>query len=83
MSPLTVVEQLDVLRDLAASLCTGLVAPVMYQLILQRPPDTLHRRVVIAIALPAHGGNHAELPQLILIVVGTILGGFNRSTQHL
>ena len=74
MSPLPVVEQLDVLRDLAASLRTGLVAPVMYQLILQRPPDTLHRRVVIAIPLPTHGRGQAELPQLLLIVLRTIVG---------
>src|SRR5689334_6178070 len=82
MSPLPVVEHLDVLRDLAASVLTGLVAPVMHQLILQCPPETLHRRVVIAVALPAHGRGHAELPQLLLIVLSTILGGFNRSTQH-
>ncbi|QPD03642.1 MAG: hypothetical protein Nkreftii_001416 [Candidatus Nitrospira kreftii] len=74
MSPLTVVERLDVLRDLAASWLTGLVAPVMHQLIFQRPPETLHRRVVIAIPLPTHGRGHAELPQLLLIVLRTILG---------
>ena len=44
----------------------------MPQLILQRPPETLHRRLVSAIPLPTHGGGHAEL--LILIVLRTILG---------
>ena len=38
MPPLTVIEDLDVLRDLAPSLLTGLVATMMHQLILQRPP---------------------------------------------
>ena len=81
--PLSVLEGLDVLHDLAVSLRTGLVAPVMRQFILQRSPKTLHRRIVIAVALPTHGRNQAELPQLILIVLGTLLGGFNRSTQYL
>lgn len=74
MPPLTVIEDLDVLRDLSPSLLPCRISPLVDQLIFQCPPETLHRRVVIAIALPAHGGNHAELPQLILIVVGTILG---------
>jgi len=74
MSPLPVIEQLDVLRDLAASLLTGLVAPVMHQLILQCPSGTLHRRIVIAVALPTHGRGHAELSQPLLIVLRTILG---------
>jgi len=63
MPSLTVREDLDVLRDLAPRLLTGLVATMMYQLILQRAPETLHRRVVIAIALPTHEWDHAKLPQ--------------------
>ena len=74
MLPLAVVEHLDVLRNLSPSLLPRMISPMMHQLIFQCPPETLHRRVVIAIALSAHGGDHAELPQLILIVVGTILG---------
>jgi len=74
MPPLAVVEHLDVLRNLSPSLLPRIISPMVHQLIFQCPPETLHRRVVIAIALPAHGGDHAELPQLILIVVGTILG---------
>ena len=34
--PLSVGEDLDMLRDLALCLLTGLVAPVMYQFVLQR-----------------------------------------------
>ncbi len=73
MSPPTVIEELDGLRDLAPRLLPGFVATLMRQLILQRAPETLHRRVVIAIALPTHEGNHAELPQGGLICLGTIL----------
>ena len=74
MPPLTVIEELNVLRDLAPRLLPRIISPMMHQLIFQCPPETLHRRVVIAIALPAHGGDHADLPQLILIVLGTMIG---------
>ncbi len=74
MSPLTVVEQLNVLRDFPLGLLPRGIPPMMHQLILQRPPETLHRRIVIAVALPTHGRGHAELPQLRLIVLSTILG---------
>ena len=43
MLPLTVVEYLNVLRDLTPGLLARVVVPVVHQLILQRPPDTLHR----------------------------------------
>ena len=74
--PLPVIEDLDILRDLAVSLLTGLVATMMHQLILQRSSETLHRRVVITVTLPTHGRGHSELPQLLLIVSDTILGEF-------
>lgn len=60
MPPLMVIEDLDVLRDLAPRLLTGLVATMMHELILQRPPATLHRRVVMAIAPPTHGWDDNE-----------------------
>ena len=74
MPPLAVVEHLNVLRHLSPSLLPRIISPVMHQLSFQCPPETLHRGVVIAIPLPTHGGDHAPLPQLILIVVGTLLG---------
>jgi len=49
MSPLPVIEQFDILRELAPSLLTGFVATMMHQFILQRPPETLHGSVVIAV----------------------------------
>ena len=73
MSPLPVIEQLTIRRDLAPGLLPRGIPPVVHQLIFQRAPDTLHRGVVIAVALPTHGRGQAKLPQLILIVLGTIL----------
>lgn len=74
MPPLAVVEHLNVRRHLSPSLLPRRISPLMHQLSFQCPPDTLHRCVVIAIPLPTHGGNHAQLPQLMLIVIGTIVG---------
>lgn len=73
MPPLTGREELDGLRDLAPSLLTGLVATMLHPLLLQRPPDPLHRRVVRASPLPTHRGTHAERPQGGLIRLGTLL----------
>ncbi len=71
--PLPVIEALDVLGDLVPSLLTGLDAPVMHQFVLQGPPETLHRRIVVAVAAPTHGRNHATLAELLLVDLGTIL----------
>ena len=73
VSPLPVIKQLDVLRDLAPSLLTGFVAPMMHQFILQRSPETLHRGVVIAVPLPTHGRRQAILAEVLLVDLGTIL----------
>jgi hypothetical protein len=56
---------------------------VVRQVVLQYAPKTFHRCIVVAVASPTHGRGHATLAELILIGLGTILGGFNRSTQHL
>lgn len=56
MPSLTVIEELDVLRNLVSSLFTSLEMPVMHQFVLQRPPKTFHRRIVVAVASPTHGG---------------------------
>lgn len=46
MPPLTGVEALDGLRDLLPRLRTGLVATMRPQRMLERAPDSLHRRMV-------------------------------------
>jgi len=73
MPTLTVIEELDVLRDLLPSLLPCFIPPVVHQLILECSPETLYRRVILAVALPPHGRGQTELPQLRLIVLGTIL----------
>lgn len=61
MAALPMVKELNVLRDLTPRLVPGLIAPVMDQFILQRPPKTFHRRIVVTVAPPTHGRGHTEL----------------------
>lgn len=70
MAPLTVIEELDILRDLLPGLLPRGIPPVMHQFVLPRTPKTFHRGIVIAVASPTHGRDQAEL---MLMVLGTIL----------
>ena len=83
MPTLAVVEELNVLRDLSPGLFPCFIPPAVHELVLQRPPETFHRRVVVAVSPTRHRGAQPELSQLGLVVMRAILGGFNRSTQHL
>ena len=51
-----IVEALDVLEQIAPGLVAGSVDPVVDPLGLQRVEEALHRGVVPAVALAAHGG---------------------------
>ncbi len=53
----------------------------MHQLHLECAPETLHRRVIVAVALATHGRDQTELPQLFLIVLRAILGPAIRVMQ--
>ena len=65
MAALTVVEDLNVLRDLPAGVFPRVIAPMMHQFILQCAPETFHRGIVVTVAPPTHRCGHAELAQLI------------------
>ena len=66
---LTVIEELDVLRDLMPGLLPRGISPIMRQLILERVPEALYRRLIISVALATHGRDQAKLPQTLLIVL--------------
>lgn len=57
------------------------ILQVMHQLRLECAPETLHRRVIVAVALATHGRDQAELPQLFLIVLRAIFGPAIRVMQ--
>jgi hypothetical protein len=49
MSPSTVVEELDVLKDIGLGFFAGLVIPVVDEFGFESAEDALHRRVVPAV----------------------------------
>ncbi len=49
---------------------------------LERPKEALHGGIVEAIPLAAHGGLDAVEAEQFAVVTAGILGGFNRSSQH-
>src|SRR5471030_333965 len=83
MAPLAVVENFDVLLDRRCRVGPCGVPLMMNHFVLQAAPEAFHRRVVVAVPLARHGCTHAELSDQFSIVVGAVLGGFNRSSQHL
>lgn len=82
MAPLAVVENFDVFLNRRFDVSTRGIASMMNYLILEATLEALHRRVVIAVPLARHGSLYAELLHQLPVVVGTILGEFNRSSQH-
>lgn len=58
MDALTIIEPFDVFKDLASCLITGAIPLVGEQFILQGTEEALGDRVVVAVPLPAHAGEH-------------------------
>ena len=83
MSPLAVVEQFDVLEQLAACLSSGTPLALIDQFDFERGEKAFCHRVVPAVAFTAHAALDAVYRQQLLIVVAGVLGEFKRSLQHL
>ena len=83
MAALPIIEHLDVFKDILPRLFTGRITPMVHQLTLERSEETFDAGVVPAVALATHTGDEAVLVKYPLIARGGILGGFNRSSQHL
>ena len=73
MPPLAVVEDFDVLGDLANRLLPRFVASVVDEFIFECSPEAFHRRIIVAISPAAHGCFHAELLDQSLVFVRAIL----------
>ena len=58
---LSVVEDFNVLDDLILGLLPGGITPVVNKLIFQCTPEAFDGRIIVAVALSAHRGGHAEL----------------------
>src|SRR5688572_14767477 len=58
VTPPAIVPALDVPEDRLPRLLPRPVVPVVHQLRLERPPEALHRRVVVAVADAAHADTY-------------------------
>ena len=77
-----VVEALDIVEYVGACCIVSLVVLMMHLLFLQTRPETLHRRVVVAVATTTYRRLHAKLFEQGSIRAAGVLGVFNRSSQQ-
>src|SRR5438093_13496996 len=61
MQPLPIIEHLDELEHLRASVVAGVIVPLMDQLIFERTEEALDHGVVVTIPLATHAGHKASL----------------------
>src|SRR5438093_118843 len=61
MQPLPIIEHLDELEHLRASVVAGVIVPLMDQLIFERTEEALDHGVVVTIPLATHAGHNASL----------------------
>ena len=83
MSAARIVEDVDVFEDRQLRRSARRPRPLPQQLGLDRLEERLDGRIVVAISRPAHRHLEAVLAQDLLVIVRAVLGGFNRSSQHL
>lgn len=67
MSPLPVVERLNVLPDVRHGFLPGPILPKMNQLRLECAKEAFHRRVIPAVPLATHRRLHLELFHQLLV----------------
>src|SRR5690242_16979273 len=82
MSPLPIVEQLDVFEDFAAGLGSGTPAALINQFELEGGEKTLRHRIIPAVAFTAHATQHAVRRQQLLILVAGVLAAAIRVMQQ-
>src|ERR1044072_3606424 len=73
MSALAVIEGLDVIEDLHASLGAGVEEMAIDELQFEGAPEAFHGGVVIAVASAAHGGDQAGVTQSLAIIGAGVL----------
>ena len=78
-----VVEPLNVVKDICTGFVPRLLPSAKHSFDLQCREETLHRRIVPALAPATHAAGDALIGQQALEVFAGVLGVFNRSSQHL
>src|SRR4051812_34187614 len=82
MPPAPIVEDFDVFEQCRFGLPPGAELCPMNQLGLERAEERLHRRIVKAVALTAHGRLDAIAVEDLAVWSAGVLGGFKWSSQH-
>lgn len=82
MSAAEVIESVDVFEEGNFDLPAGLPVFAPNHFRLKGFEKALDSSVVVAISLSTHGRGQAVVPHNFLVVMGTVLGGLNRSSQH-
>jgi hypothetical protein len=72
VTPLTVVEDFDVLPDRSFRLATGFIAPMMHQFVFQAAPEALHWRIIVTVSLSRHGSEQPVLFEEALAIQGAV-----------
>ena len=67
------VEYLYILCDIPYRFPPGPIPAVMNKLLLESPPETLHRRIIIAVPFPVHRGLQPEPRQYISVLMRAVL----------
>src|SRR5437867_4032810 len=87
MQPLPIIEHLDELEHLRASVVAGVIVPLMDQLIFERTEEALDHGVVVTIPLATHAGHKASLLDQPLIrdtgVQRPLIGVMNQARRRL
>ena len=73
---------IDVLDDRPFGLLSSPEVHVVHALDFQRAIDRFHRCVVPAVAFATHRHRDAACLELLAVIIGRVLGEFNRSLQH-
>ncbi len=73
MDPRSLVPDLDPLEDRQPRLLVRAEATAVHQLLLQRRPEALHHRVVVAVAGPAHALRHAVILEEVAALPAGVL----------
>ena len=82
MQPLPVVIDFDVFEQCCLTFLPGFPYDVLGKFSLKRGPEALGNGAIPTVTFLAHRGQHSVSGERILIVIGGVLSGLNRSWQH-
>lgn len=83
MAAVGIVEALNVLEEIGSGFLSCPIARLRVNMfLLETREEAFHRGIVPTVALAAHAAGDAVMREQALEVLGSVLGEFNRSSQH-